>query len=166
MNKKQDIFIHQIRENQGIILKVVNMYCEQDEDREDLFQEIVYQLWRAYESYEGRSKFSSWMYQVAINTAISSLRKRKRKAPLQSISEKEMQLQDKVKPIDYTEEKKVLYKAIERLSAVEKAIVMLYLEEHAYEEIAGIMGITKTLVGVKLNRIKKKLRKMMIPYFS
>lgn len=142
------------------------MYCEVDEDREDLFQEVVYQLWRAFDSYKGKSKFSSWMYQVAINTAITNLRKQKRKAPSQRLSEKELQLQDQLKISDYSEERAFLYRAIESLSDVEKAIVMLYLEEHSYDEISKIMGISQTLVGVKLNRIKKKLRKLMIPYFS
>jgi len=126
----------------------------------------VYQLWRAYESYEGRSKFSSWMYQVAINTAISNLRKRKRKAPTQRLSEVAFQIREKLPSIDYREEKQFLYQAISHLSAIEKAVVILYLEEHSYEEIAEIMGISKTLVGVKLNRIKKKLRKMIVPHFS
>lgn len=141
------------------------MYCDNAEDRADLFQEIVLQLWGSFDSYKGEAKLSTWMYRVALNTAISQFRKQKKKAPLTSLSDKEYQIPDPVE-YAYSEELQFLYQAIGNLSEIEKAIMMLYLEDHSYEEISEVMGISKNLVGVKLNRIKNRLRKKLVPHFS
>lgn len=148
--------------NQGIIHKVCSMYCEKEADRKDLFQDILIQWWRAFPSFKGDAKFTTWAYRVAINTAISSYRKQKRRLSFHSLSVEELQIPDYVGQSAEAEERsRQLYKAIEGLSKVEKAIIMLYLEEHSYEDIAQIIGITKTNVGVKINRIKIKLRTKM-----
>ncbi|RMG23088.1 MAG: sigma-70 family RNA polymerase sigma factor [Bacteroidetes bacterium] len=168
MATKEESFVEEITRQQGILLKVACMYCREPEERRDLFQEMVYQLWRAWDSFSGKSKLSSWMYQVAINTAITWLRRQKRNMPTTQLSRHELQLPAHMETprLETDEQRQFLYRAIEQLSQVEKAIVMLYLEDHSYEEIAAIMGISKNLVGVKLNRIKKKLRKMIVPHFN
>lgn len=142
------------------------MYCNQEEERRDLFQDIVLQLWRAYESFKGDSKISTWMYRVALNTAISGFRKQKRKPEQSQLSDRAYQIPLMAPDPDMEEKRAFLYKAIEQLSEVEKAIVMLHLEDHSYEEIAEIIGITANYVGVKLNRIKQRLKKILQPHFA
>ena len=142
------------------------MYRQQGTERMDLFQEIVLQLWKGYPSFKGESKITTWMYRVALNTAISHLRKAGRRPRTEALADRAYQVADS--PVDEESKEKLAFLqiAIDQLSEIEKGIVMLYLESHSYDEIAQIMGLTKTHVGVKLNRIKKKLRKKMIPYFS
>ena len=140
------------------------MYCNAEDVKADLFQEIVLQLWRAYGSFQGKAKITTWMYRVALNTAISGFRKQSRKPEHYAISDREMEIPQIESKPDLAEETKWLYMAIDQLSEVEKAIIMLYLEEHSYDEIAEIIGITRTHVGVKINRIKTKLRKIMMPH--
>ena len=142
------------------------MYCDLPEARRDLFQEIVLQLWRAFGSFKGQSRISTWMYRVALNTAISSFRKQKRKPEQYAISERELNIPYQDVDPEKEEKKRFLYQAINQLSEVEKAIIMLHLEDHSYEEIGQIIGITSTHVGVKLNRIKGKLKKIITPLFG
>ncbi|MCB0855278.1 MAG: RNA polymerase sigma factor, partial [Bacteroidetes bacterium] len=120
----------------------------------------------AYDSYQGKAKITTWMYRVALNTAISGFRKQKRKPEHFTISDRELEIPQVIANPDLSEETRWLYKAIEQLSEVEKAIIMLHLEEHSYDEIADIIGITRTHVGVKINRIKEKLRKIMLPHIG
>jgi len=146
---------------QGIIHKVCGMYCDNAEDRKDLFQEILVNLWNSYSSFRGNSKFSTWMYRVSLNVAIQRIRKANKKK------------EDVTLPADFDEiaysaeetlpekELKMMHAAINQLSDVEKAIVMLYLEERGNEEIAEIMGISQNYVRVKMTRIRKKLKKMV-----
>jgi RNA polymerase sigma-70 factor, ECF subfamily len=151
-------FVQTINQNQGILHKVCRIYCNNAIEREDLFQEIVLQLWKAFPSFRNESKISTWMYRIALNTAISGLRKKKiQTTTLESIS---FQLEDKHE-ISIEDNLQQLYKAIEYLSDVEKSIVLLYLEDKPYEEIAEITGITANYVAVKMNRIKEKLRTLL-----
>lgn len=163
---QKEAFIELIEKNQGIIHKVCNMYCDGAQDRKDLFQEILMQLWRSYANFRGESRMSTWMYRVALNTAISGLRKRKRREVEQGLSDRELELEAKGPDREQEEKKKFLYEAIKLLSDVEKAIIMLHLEEHSYEEIASIIGITTNHVGVKISRIKGKLKKILLPHFT
>lgn len=123
-----------------------------------MFQEIVLQLWKSFPTFRGESKLSTWMYRIALNTTISGFRKKRiTTTELSSIS---YQLQDIATPLQ-EEEMKALYAAIEKLTDVEKSIVLLYLEDKPYDEIADITGITANYVAVKMNRIKEKLRKLI-----
>lgn len=123
-----------------------------------MFQEIVLQLWKSFPTFRGESKLSTWMYRIALNTAISGFRKKRiTTTELSSIS---YQLQDIATPRQ-EEEMKALYVAIEKLTDIEKSIVLLYLEDKPYDEIADITGITANYVAVKMNRIKEKLRKLI-----
>lgn len=154
-------FAELISQNQDIIHKVCRLYCPKKDDRQDLFQDIVYQLWKSYASFKGESKFTTWMYRVALNTAITSYRKLKRQGFPTELDEKFMQIPDKQTDEDLDEKIKLLYQAIATLSDIEKAIIMLHLEDHSYQETAQILGITLTNVGVKINRIKKKLKDIL-----
>ncbi len=148
--------------HQGIIHKVCRMYCDNETDRKDLFQDILIQLWRAFPSFKGQSKFTTWAYRVAINTAISNYRKQKRRPRLDGLNGEELQIPDYSNfSFEQEEQTQLLHRAINKLTKIEKAIIMLYLEEHSYEEIAAIIGITKTNVGVKINRIKIKLKSIL-----
>lgn len=123
-----------------------------------MFQEIVLQLWKSFPTFRGESKLSTWMYRIALNTAISGIRKKRiTTTELSTIS---YQLQDTA-TAPQEEEMKALYVAIEKLTDIEKSIVLLYLEDKPYDEIADITGITANYVAVKMNRIKEKLRKLI-----
>ena len=161
-NKYQEQkFVKKVTESQGIIHKVCRMYCNDEEHRKDLFQEILIQLWKSYTSFRGDSKFSTWMYRVAINVAIQDFRKTKKKQSLFISTEKFRDIsEEKINNSD-DENLKLLYSAITHLNKVEKAIMMLYLENKSNEEIAAIIGITQNYVRVKMNRIKVKLKKTL-----
>lgn len=155
-------FLHIIQRNQGIIHKVSNIYCDTDDDRKDLFQEIVAQLWKSYPSFRKESKVSTWMYRVALNTAITSFKKTKRRPDQGSLTYENFQIEEEKYDTETEENIKMLHKAIQQLTGIEKSIVLLFLENKKYEEIAEITGITQNYVRVKMNRIKKKLKKLMI----
>ncbi len=137
------------------------MYVDNYDERQDLFQEILIQLWKAYPRFRGEAKVSTWMYRVALNTAISHFRKEKRKPPRLDLMDSHFQLADKPYDYEYEEKLKVLREAIEKLTKIERAIMMLYLEEKEYEEIAETIGITQNYVRVKMNRIRNKLKKIL-----
>ena len=150
-----------INKHCGILYKVSNLYCNNPEDKKDLFQEIVLQLWRSYPGFKNESQASTWMYRVALNTAVSNFRKESKKPERRSLLDVDFEIPDFNDRSQQAEHLNILNQAIDQLNAIEKAIIMLYLEEKSYEEIAEITGITKTNVGVKLNRIKIKLEKII-----
>jgi RNA polymerase sigma factor (sigma-70 family) len=154
-------FAKLVSENQDIIHKVCNLYCNNAEDKRDLFQDVLYQLWKSYPSFRSESKFTTWMYRVALNTAITRFKKFKKTPKSEEINERIIQVPD-LKDDVLEEKLKALYSAINQLSKIERAIIMLHLEENSYQEIAQIMGITETNVGVKINRIKKKLKTILM----
>lgn len=134
------------------------MYTSNQDDHNDLFQEMVLQLWKAFPSFRNEAKITTFMYRIALNTAISGIRKKKVKTTeLESIS---FQIQETTEE-NYNDELKLLYASIEQLSDVEKSIVLLFLEDKPYDEIAEITGISANYVAVKMNRIKEKLRKLL-----
>ena len=158
--KNQNDFIELIEENRGIIHKVINMYCSLEEDKQDLFQEILIQLWRSYEKFRGDAKFSTWMYRIAINTAITGIRKTARK--IQTVSTETIPFEIQFEQYDKEKEHQLnqLYAAIKELNEVERSIVMLYLDDKSYDEMEEILGINQNNLRVKMNRIKDKLRKI------
>lgn len=157
MSVSEKDFLNTIFEHQALIHKVCNLYRDRKEDREDLFQEITYQLWKSYPKFEGRSKITTWMYRICLNTAIASFRKPKIKTtdtvdflePLNEI------------PEENNFQKEQLFLAIRKLDDAEKAIVTLYLEGLDHNEISQIIGVTKNNLSVRLNRIKKKIRTLL-----
>ncbi len=156
-------FVSDLEQNQNIVHKICRLYTNNQHAHSDLFQEISIQLWRAYPKFRGDSKFSTWMYRVALNTAITLYRKSKRTIKTQGFES----VSFKIEATDYddTEEEqlKLLYKAVQYLSDIEKALVFLYLEDNNYKEIASTMGITEVNARVKMSRVKNKLRKILNP---
>jgi len=156
----QEAFIRLVNEYRGMLYKVCRMYCFTEHDRQDLFQEIIIQLWRSYPSFRGEAKFSTWLYRIALNTAISGLRKQRRQIVLTDPESLPVELQDIQYSAEKEEQLQQLYVAINRLTEVEKALTMLYLEDKSYQEMEEILGISQNNLRVKMNRIKEKLRKI------
>jgi RNA polymerase sigma-70 factor (ECF subfamily) len=137
------------------------MYCDTGEDRNDLFQEIVAQLWKSYPSFRKESKVTTWMYRVGLNTAITTFKKSKRRPDQNRLTYENFQIADENHEAETEENIKLLHRAVDQLTGIEKSIILLFLENKKYEEIAEITGITQNYVRVKMNRIKKKLKKLM-----
>ncbi|QHV94785.1 RNA polymerase sigma factor [Spirosoma endbachense] len=154
-------FIQTVNAHAGIIQNVCRLYGKDEEDRKDLYQEIVLQLWRAFPSFRGEAKASTWMYRVALNTAISLFRRQSRQIAPVPLDQELLNLDQRVVSPDGDQQMQQFYHAIDQLSLIEKAIVFLYLDDNSYEEIARIAGISQSNVGVKLNRIKGKLKKIV-----
>lgn len=149
-------FVELIEEHRTLLIKVCNVYLNCTEDRQDLYQDIILQLWKSYPGFKGNSKVSTWMYRVAFNTAISSLRRQKLKTT--NLDNTEFTIANSSQS-DH-EDKELLRELINSLSKVEKSLIFLYLESMTYEEIAEITGMTKSNVSVRLVRIKKKLAEL------
>lgn len=154
-------FLKIAAENQNLIKKVCNMFCRNEDDKKDLFQDILIQLWKSYPSFRMESKVTTWMYRVALNTAITRYRKCSRDNSNQSFEEHEYRLSNNDISYDRKEEIKILYKSINQLSDIERSIILLYMEEYSGEEISEIVGISPIYVRVKINRIKSKLKEMI-----
>jgi RNA polymerase sigma factor (sigma-70 family) len=153
-------FERHITEHKPLLYKVCRMYAATDADRQDLFQEIVIQLWKAYPGFKGKARFSTWLYRVAINTAITGLRKKKNLITSYEPASLPEQPGDEEPGPAEAERLQQLYAAIGQLSEVEKAIVMLYMEDHSYTEMEDILGISQGNLRVKMSRIKDKLREL------
>ena len=153
-----EAFIEMIDTHQNIIYKIALTYRDNKEDQEDLFQEIVFQLWKARDSFRNESKISTWIYRVALNTAIAIYRKNKVAMNYQERIPESLHPSDDQ---DISENEERMYQALRQLNDIEKAIVSLYLEDYTYQEIADIVGISENYVGVRINRIKQKLKKIL-----
>lgn len=152
-------FLALISSNQGVIYKIANLYRDTRDEREDLFQEIVFQLWKAYPSFRGDAKASTWIYRIALNTAIAIYRKNK---PAIQYTPILPDLPAEEPNPEYDLRKERLFSALRLLDDSEKAIITLYLDDFNYKQIAEITGISENYVGVKLNRIKSKIQKLLI----
>jgi RNA polymerase sigma factor (sigma-70 family) len=155
MDKKKE-FIGIIQENEALIYKVAKVYAYNPAHQQDLYQEIVYQLWKSFPSFRQEARVSTWMYRVALNTSIAYLNKEKKRADRLPIDEA---LFNRTETGDLLQEERIgeLYAVIRQLDTVEKGIILLYLEGKTYDEIAGITGFTATNIGTRLGRIKQKL---------
>ncbi|MEM0517062.1 MULTISPECIES: RNA polymerase sigma factor [Aequorivita] len=164
MNKElEHSFVTQLEENQNIVHKICRLYTNDQDAHNDLFQEITIQLWRAYPKFRGDAKFSTWMYRVALNTAITLYRKSKRTIKTQDFEGVSFKIS--AIPYDDTTEQqlKLMYRAVKNLNDIDKALVFLYLEDKNYREISETLGITEVNARVKMNRIKEKLRTILNP---
>ena len=150
-------FLAIIEQNQGIIYKICRLYRNHDQEREDLFQEITFQLWKAYPAFRGEAKVTTWLYRIALNTAMASFRKKQ--PELSFVAELPDTAAAEMNNIEDRQEQ--LFTAIKSLNEADRAIVTLYLEEMSYQQIAEIIGISENNVGVKLNRIKEKIKKLI-----
>jgi len=151
-------------ENKGIIHKVCNVYCNNAEEKKDMMQEITLQLWKAFPSFREEAKFTTWMYRVAFNTAITNIRKSKRHPIIEALSEQQHDVIEREDIPQLDEEINRLYRAIARLNDIEKGIILLYLEKKSYSEIGEITGLSEKNVSVKIVRIKAKLKKHLSEY--
>jgi len=160
-SKNENEFLKLLDEHQNIIHKICKLYTNGAAEHNDLFQEISIQLWKSFNRFEGKSKFSTWMYRVGLNTAITLYRKEKRRINTEPINEDIT----RIKSIDYDpeldEQLDWLYQKIERFSEIDRALVLLYLENKRYDEIAETLGISSVNARVKMNRIKLRLKKMI-----
>jgi len=155
---KSELFLSVINSNKGIIYKVANSYCKNSENRNDLVQEIIIQLWKSFDKYNEQYEHSTWIYRIALNVAISFYRKDKKhlSAPLtdsiiELVTEEEAgELEDNVR---------LLYQFINELDELNKALMLMYLDNISHKEMAEVMGISETNVATKIGRIKEKLKK-------
>jgi RNA polymerase sigma-70 factor (ECF subfamily) len=156
-------FLSDFENNQNIAHKICRMYTTNKDDHNDLFQEITIQLWKNYSKFRGDAKFSTWMYRVALNTAISLYRKSTRTLKTDDFSEVAFKISST--EYDDTEEKQLeaLYKAVHQLNDIDKALVFLYLEDKPFNEISETLGISNVNARVKMNRAKEKLKSILNP---
>jgi len=153
----EEDFIRTVRENEKIIYKVCSFYVSEQSPMDDLYQETVFNLWKSFPKFRNESSYSTWIYRVALNTCISDFRKGSkyhRQVPLS--------LSDEIvfEPESMADEIRELYRLIYQLKNLERAIILLWLEEKSYQEIADITGLSLCNVGTKLKRIKEKLKIM------
>jgi len=153
-------FLVIVENNKGILFKVANSYCRNTEDRKDLVQEIILQLWKSFDNYNEKFKISTWIYRISLNVAISFYRKENsRKRISNPITTDIFDFSDK----EISDEKEtnlgILHHIISELNDLNKALMLLYLEEKSYKEISEIIGITETNVATKIGRIKSILKK-------
>lgn len=160
MITREKEFLAQIEQHKGIIHKISKMYMDNPDDQQDLFQEIIYQLWKSYDAFKGESKFSTWMYRVALNTAIIFLRKEKRKIDT-SGEFPEFVAQEESQASEQENRLKHFYQAVQQLEQIEKAIIFYHLEDYSSREIGESLGITEGNVRVKLNRAKNKIKELI-----
>jgi RNA polymerase sigma factor (sigma-70 family) len=161
---REQEFVTLVEVHQNVIHKICRLYTKSSAEHKDLFQEITIQLWSAYPKFRGEAKFSTWMYRVGINTAISLYRKSKRKIQSFSFDDVAFKIpQDD--SYDDTEDQQLsaIYHAVKQLNDIDKALVFLYLEDKSYKEISETMGISEVNARVRMNRVKKKLKQQLNP---
>ena len=158
---KKDAFITAINENQGLIFKAASIYTNNNEDKNDLSQEIIYQLWKSFDTFQQKSSLSTWIYRVALNVAIYHLKTSKRKIKTELLDKQFLNFHETNN--NEIEEKWQLFKQhIDTLNLLDKGIVLLYLENKSHEEIGQIIGISTSNVGTKLSRIKEKFKQQIL----
>lgn len=154
-------FVSLLEENQNIVHKICRLYTQSEAEHKDLFQEISIQLWRSFDRFEGKSKFTTWMYRVGLNTAITLYRKNKKRLDTNPLNDEISRIElDQYDPV-VDEQLNWLYQTIEEFSEIDKALVLLYLDDKRYDEIAQTLGISDVNARVKMNRIKQRLKKMI-----
>jgi RNA polymerase sigma factor (sigma-70 family) len=136
------------------------MYCNNKEDKEDLFQDIVLQLWRSYPTFKGDAKVTTWMYRIAINNAITRLRKETKREKFAELDGDAFQIPHSDNN-ELEERIAAMYEAIKKLTEIERAITMLYMDDCSYKEISEILGLSETNIGFKLNKIKSRLKTLV-----
>lgn len=159
----EDNFVTLLEENQNIVHKICRLYTNNRDQHNDLFQEITIQLWRAFPKFRGDSKFSTWMYRVGLNTAITLYRKSKRTVQTQDFDSVMFRISSQEYDDTVEQQLKLMYSAVKELNDIDKALVFLYLEDKNYSEISETLGISEVNARVKMNRVKKKLKKILNP---
>ncbi|WP_430966829.1 RNA polymerase sigma factor [Spongiimicrobium sp. 2-473A-2-J] len=158
---KEEEFVRVIKQNEGVIFKITTIYTDNKTDQQDLYQDIVYQLWKAFPGFRKESKVSTWMYRIALNTALTRLKKSKRGGHSVSIDRVVLQ-ETECYDYEFEERLKLVYSHIKQLNLLEKGIMLLLLEGKKYEEIAEITGLSPSNVGTRISRIKQKLKEQLV----
>jgi RNA polymerase sigma-70 factor (ECF subfamily) len=153
-------FVDLVHRHQGILHRICSVYASSPEDREDLCQEMIMQSWKSFASFNGKSKFSTWLYRVALNTALLRTRKAAGKRGGNSVAGLEADVATE-KRSDAADDTELLYDCIQELPTLNRAIILLHLEQHTYDEIAQITGLSRSNISVRLVRIKDRLRQML-----
>ncbi|WP_250253442.1 sigma-70 family RNA polymerase sigma factor [Chryseobacterium sp. Marseille-Q3244] len=161
MTSLEQEFIHKIEKHKGIIFKISKMYMSEKEDRDDLFQEITFQLWKAYPNFRGESEFSTWLYRIALNTAIIFLKNQKRRGFIGNEDFSNHIIAHEEYDNDKEERMTEMYKAIHLLNPIDKAFIFYYLEDFSGKQISEQMGISEGNARVKMNRAKNKLKDIL-----
>ena len=156
MDEAREKFADLLDAHRRILYKVSNLYCRNADDREDLTQEIAVQLWRSYSSFDERCRFSTWMYRVAINTAISFARREGTRA--KHIVSTDERLLNVAGPVREPDELRLLHDFIDRLAPLDKALILLYLDGNSYREISEVLGITETNASTRVNRLRQTMK--------
>lgn len=152
-------FVKELKQNQGIVHKICRIYTDSEDEHQDLFQEISIQLWKSYPKFRGDSKFSTWMYRIALNTAITLFKKNKKRVSTNSeIDFSTIKIVFDEENPDNSERLKNMYQAIHSLNDIDKALIMMYLDQKPHSEISEILGITEGNARVKMNRAKNNLK--------
>ena len=156
----KETFLQQVQAHEKQIYKICHFYANNEADKQDLYQEILLQLWKSYPNFRGKSKFNTWLYRVAINTAIAGIRKEKKHIQAQHLTQLPEQMEE-VNSCNAEEEKySKMYIAIGQLNEIEKAVTVLFIDGKSYADIEEILGISESTLRVKMNRIKKKLSQL------
>ena len=156
---KTDAFLSVIESHKGIVYKIANAYCKDAEDRKDVVQEIIVQLWKSFDTYNNQYKYSTWVYRIALNVAISFYRKEhRRKQNAEPLYDDILNMTDANVPGEKEAAIGFLHQCIGELKEIDKALMLLYLEEKSYKEIAEIIGISETNVATRIGRIKTILK--------
>jgi RNA polymerase sigma factor (sigma-70 family) len=149
-----------VRENQGIIYKLVGLYARDPEEKKDLYQDILLNTWKAWPGFRGASKFSTWLYRISLNTILGHQRKEQRRPVTQEHDENAHSVENNA---PYRQDKEALWKAVRQLKEIDRAVIMLHLDGYGNMEIADIMGIRPNNEAVKLNRIRTQLQNLLNP---
>ncbi|MCQ4034661.1 RNA polymerase sigma factor [Kaistella montana] len=161
MSSLEKDFLEKIEKHKGVIFKISKMYMDNFDDQKDLFQEITFQVWKAYPTFEGRSEFSTWLYRIALNTAILFLKSEKRRSFIQNNEVSNFKINLDEYDDDEEQKLKKMYEAINQLNAIDKALIFYYLENYSGKQIAEQMGISEVNARVKMNRAKEKLKQLI-----
>ncbi len=154
---KSEQFLAVVNSNKGIIYKIANSYCKNSDNKNDLVQEIIIQLWKSFDNYNEQYKHSTWLYRIALNVAISFYRKSKRDVST-PLTENIIEIIKEEESGELDENVRLLYQFINELDELNKALMLLYLDNKTHKEMAEVLGITETNVATKIGRIKEKLK--------
>ena len=161
MDSPEKEFLDKIDKHKGIIFKISKMYMDNRDDQNDLFQEIIYQVWKSFATFEGKSEFSTWLYRIALNTSIIFLKSEKRRNFIQNDDVSLYKIKEDEYNHDDEQNLKVMYESIQQLNPIDKALIFYYLEDFSGREMAEQMGISEGNARVKLNRAKEKLKDLI-----
>ena len=153
---KNKAFKKLLNENRQVIFKICRAYSNNDQEFEDYYQEVALQIWKSYDRFRNEAKISTWIYRISLNVCLSQIRNKKNRISAYSLKP-DLDLSNEVQQ-ENREQIEKLYVAIRKLKKVDRAIILLYLEEVKYKEMAEILGISISNIGVKINRIKKELK--------